>query len=234
MSERMPRGAAIVWVALISLLAAPALSSCTASGSGQATTAFVTPAPPFVTPAPPGSSEAGARDAVASDDPASHSAAESGATAADLAFMSAMVAHHEQAVELAELAPGRVEDPELAEFAGRILVVQAAEADTVSAWLDTRRSRGRANAEHEHEAMSGEISRSTFDRATTLDGAAFDDLFIAAMVPHHRGAVEMAEARLGERGEPAVTRWAREIATSQALEIDRLLEIEARLAGRGV
>jgi uncharacterized protein (DUF305 family) len=51
------------------------------------------------------------------------------------------------------------------------------------------------------------------------------------MVPHHRGALEMAEERLAEHGDATVARWARAIATLQALEIDRLLEIEARLHG---
>ncbi|MDQ2661050.1 MAG: DUF305 domain-containing protein [Actinomycetota bacterium] len=182
-----------------------------------------------MTPAPPGGSEAGSGEPAASGG-LSDAPDENGATAADLAFMGAMVLHHEQAVELAELAPGRVQDRELAEFADRILAVQRAEADAMRAWVDKRRTRDDANAEHGHGAMAGEISRSTFERAAALHGPAFDELFISAMVPHHRGAIEMAEARMAERGDAAVTRWARSIATSQALEIDRLLEIEARLA----
>lgn len=224
MTMRMPpRRGSITWFALIVVLGACAVSSCTPGDVDRTTTSFVTPAPP-------GGSEAGSRGPAASDGPASDTADESGATAADLAFMSAMVVHHEQAVELAELAPGRVQDRELAEFADRILAVQKAEAEAMRAWVDKRRSRGGASAGHDHGAMAGEISRSTFDRAASLQGPAFDELFIAAMVPHHRGAIEMAEARMAERGDPAVTRWARSIATSQALEIDRLLEIEARLA----
>ena len=135
-----------------------------------------------------------------------------------------------QAVELAELAPGRVADAELADLAGLIAVTQAAEAESMRGWLERRSSRDDAAAGHDHaESMAGAISRSTIDRAAGLDGAAFDRLFVSAMIPHHRGALEMAEERLAESGDPAVARWARAIATSQALEIDRMLEIEARL-----
>ena len=81
----------------------------------------------------------------------------------------------------------------------------------------------------ERRPRASEISRSTLDRAAELRGTAFDRLFIEAMVPHHRGAIEMAEERLAVPGDSAVSRWARAIATAQALEIDRLLEIEARL-----
>lgn len=179
---------------------------------------------PFVTPAPPGGSQSGGSA------PSVSPADDQDATAADVAFVAAMLAHHEQAVELAELAPGRVDDPELAGIAERIALVQAAEADQMRGWLQRRTTRDGATDAHDHTAgMPGEISRSTLDRAAELEGTAFDRLFVQAMVPHHRGAVEMAESRLAESGDPAVARWARAIATAQSLEIDRLLEIEARL-----
>jgi uncharacterized protein (DUF305 family) len=200
----------------LAVLLAVGTAGCTANPSTAASTAFVTPTPP-VDAESAGHAPAGART-------------DESATAADVAFVAAMVAHHEQAVELASLAPGRVADAELAELASRMAVVQAAEADAMRSWLDRRRSRDVSGAEHDQAtAMPGEISRSTMDRAAELEGAAFDRLFVQAMIPHHRGAIEMAEARLSEAGEPAVTRWARAIAASQALEIDRLREIGKRL-----
>lgn len=225
MTTRMPqRQGSITRFTLVVVLSTCAVSSCTTGDADPATDSFVTPAPP-------GGSGPRSGEPAVSDRPPSDGPDESGTTAADMAFMSAMVMHHEQAVELAELAPGRIQDRELSEFADRILAVQAAEADAMRVWVDKRRSRDGANVEHDHGVMEGEISRSTLERAASLQGPPFDELFIAAMVPHHRGAIEMAEARMAERGDPAVTRWARSIATSQALEIDRLLEIEARLAG---
>jgi uncharacterized protein (DUF305 family) len=212
----MPRRGVAVGAAVAAVLVTSALAACTAPDDTGSTTAFVTPTPP-------GGASATGRAAAP--------ATESETTTEDLAFIEAMIAHHEQAVELAELAPGRAADAELAELASRMRVVQAAEADAMRSWLDRRSSRDLPADDHGHaEAMRGEISPSTIDRAAGLEGAAFDELFIGAMMSHHRGAVEMAEARLAEAGDPAVARWARAIATSQSLEIDRLLEIEARLA----
>lgn len=214
MSERMPRRRVAVGAALVAVLATTGIAGCTVPGDEPPTTAFVTPSPP------------GGGSATDAAPPA-----EAETTAADLAFVEAMIAHHDQAVELAELAPGRAADAELAELASRMRAVQSAEADAMRSWLERRRTRDVPSDAHGHEeAMRGAISRSTIDRAAELDGAAFDELFIAAMVSHHRGAVEMAEARLAESGDAAVARWARAIATAQSLEIDRLLEIEARLA----
>ena len=213
------RGAAgpVVGVA-IAVLMAVGVSGCTGSAPDESGTAFVTPAPP------------GGTEPAGSARPDADDAGDGEATAADVAFIAAMVEHHEQAVELAELAPGRVADAELADLAGLIVLTQAAEAQSMRGWLERRTSRDDAAAGHDHaEWMAGAISRSTIDRAAGLDGAAFDRLFVSAMIPHHRGALEMSEERLAESGDPAVARWARAIATSQALEIDRMLEIEARL-----
>ena len=212
----MPRRGVTVGAALAAALVMSALVGCTTPDDAGPTTAFVTPSPPG------GGSATGGAAAPPT---------EAEATAADLAFIEAMIAHHEQAVELAGLAPDRAADAELADLASRMRAAQIAEADAMRSWLERRSAREQPADDHGHaEAMRGEISRSTIDRAAGLEGAAFDELFIAAMVSHHRGAVEMAEARLAEAGDPAVARWARAIATSQSLEIDRLLEIEARLA----
>jgi|SoiMethySBSTD1v2_1073268.scaffolds.fasta_scaffold830877_2 uncharacterized protein (DUF305 family) len=213
--RRRPLAAAPAAVAFVALVAG--VAGCTSDPGTAATT------PAFVTPAPPSGAESDGTDTGAPVD--------QDATAADVAFVAAMIVHHEQAVELAELAPGRVADAELADLAERIALVQADEAEQMRTWLGRRSTRDGAADDHGHaeDDMSGAISRSTLDRAAELQGAAFDRLFVEAMVPHHRGAIEMAEARLAERGDSAVTRWARAIATAQALEIDRLLEIEARL-----
>lgn len=211
----MPRPRAVLVTALCIVVAG--LSACTAAPAVPSEgTRFVTPAPPDGSSATPGDGSP---------------MPEQEATAADVAFIEAMIVHHEQAVELAGLAAGRAGDAELAELAARMRVTQAAEATAMRGWLDRRRTRDQESSEHDHAAaMRGEISRSTLDRAAQLEGAAFDELFLAAMVPHHRGAVEMSEARLAQPGDPAVARWARAIATAQSIEIDRMLEIEARLA----
>ncbi|WP_156401677.1 DUF305 domain-containing protein [Agromyces sp. Soil535] len=216
MTRRARGGGPRIARVAVALLIAVAGAGCTADpGTGTAAT--------FVTPSPPDGSERAT--GAPTGDPV-----DSEATAADVAFVATMVVHHEQAVELAELAPGRARDPEVAELAARMALVQEAEADAMRTWLERRDSRDDMGTGHDlAEGMAGEISSSTIDRAAELDGAAFDRLFVQAMIPHHRGAVEMAEARLAEAGDPAVTRWARAIATAQALEIDRLLEIEARL-----
>jgi uncharacterized protein (DUF305 family) len=193
------------------------IAACTSVPDPAPPTAFVTPS------APPGAESARS--------PAPGDADAEEPTAADITFVGAMIVHHEQAVELAELAVDRASDAEIVSLAEQMSLTQAAEASAMRSWLERRRVTGRDPDEaHDHEAaMHGEISRSTLDRAARVGGAAFDRLFVAAMVPHHLGAVRMAEDRLAEPGDPAVSRWARAIANAQWLEVDRLHEIESRL-----
>ena len=54
--------------------------------------------------------------------------------------------------------------------------------------------------------------------------------FIALMVPHHQGAVEMAKAEILHGTDPALKNIAQEIVAEQAIEIQYLQKIQARLA----
>lgn len=147
---------------------------------------------------------------------------------ADVEFVQSMIAHHAQAVILAGLADGRAADPELATFAQRIAQAQQAELDTMVTWLEQR---GFELDPHGHDAstMPGGISATTMERAEDATGPAFDALFIAAMIGHHQGALEMAQTRLDAGGSSSITRLAQSIIAGQQLEIERLAEIGARL-----
>ena len=62
--------------------------------------------------------------------------------------------------------------------------------------------------------------------------AAIDRAFIAAMIPHHEGAIEMAEMAL-ERGESDfVKSLAQEIIKAQKTEIDTLKRVDAEIADK--
>ncbi|WP_308799516.1 DUF305 domain-containing protein [Agromyces silvae] len=149
-------------------------------------------------------------------------------TEADAEWMAGMAEHHDQAVALARLAEGRAEDPEVLASAERIATAQAAEAAALRTWLD-RRGLGGHDTDHDAGGMPGEISATTFSRAEAATGAAFDRIFLDAMIRHHEGAVQMSEDRLAGAGDPAVSRWARTVAAGQSIEIDRLRGIAARL-----
>ncbi|WP_350349642.1 DUF305 domain-containing protein [Agromyces sp. G08B096] len=152
-------------------------------------------------------------------------------SAADAEWVAGMAEHHDQAVALAGLAVDRAADAEVIAAAARIAEAQAAEASALRGWLERRGAAG--PDAHADGAMPGEISAEAMDRARDAEGAEFDRLFVDLMVSHHEGAVVMCEERLEASGDAAVTRWARTIASAQAIEIDRLRELAARLDAAG-
>jgi len=56
---------------------------------------------------------------------------------ADVAFAQQMIPHHQQAVEMAQLAETRAESPEVKDLAADIEAAQDPEIETMTGWLDS-------------------------------------------------------------------------------------------------
>ena len=90
--------------------------------------------------------------------------ANTGFTQADIAFMQMMIVHHDQAVEMAALAPSRTNNPELLKIAGRITASQKDEMAFMRDWLAARGAPVAMN----HAGMSGHA----MDHGSTMKGMA--------------------------------------------------------------
>ena len=104
----------------------------------------------------------------------------------------------------------------------------------------------RTKSEHAHGAYRLSLTAMLLALAALLAGCGGDDgeseaggngtdrAFARAMIPHHEGAVDMAELaeRRGEHGE--LKRVANEIIASQRREIATLRRVDRQLAGAGV
>ncbi|WP_261554559.1 DUF305 domain-containing protein [Frankia tisae] len=55
--------------------------------------------------------------------------------AADITFAQKMIPHHRQAIEMAELAPSRAQNPQVSSLAQQIRAAQAPEIATMAGWL---------------------------------------------------------------------------------------------------
>jgi uncharacterized protein (DUF305 family) len=56
---------------------------------------------------------------------------------ADVAFAQGMIPHHEQAIEMSELADGRAQSAEVKELATAIKAAQGPEIQTMTNWLES-------------------------------------------------------------------------------------------------
>ncbi|MGI9002467.1 MAG: DUF305 domain-containing protein [Pseudonocardia sp.] len=144
---------------------------------------------------------------------------------ADVQFVQGMVPHHRQAVEMAALAAGRSQNPQVLDLAVRIGRAQEPEIATMTAWLQEWGVEG-GRGGMDHGGMSGMMTPAQMQQLRQASGVAFDRMFLQMMTEHHRGAVEMAERELGEGADPAAKQLAQTIIDTQQGEI---AEMEALL-----
>jgi uncharacterized protein (DUF305 family) len=203
-------------------LAALALAACT--GAGVAAQTSPRPQPQAAAPAP-----------SAHPDTASHVW-----TAADVHFMSGMIGHHAQAIEMARMAPTHGASPAVQTLAGRIINAQQDEIATMQNWL---RDRGQPVPEArpgpmkmnmngmEHEMlMPGMLTEAQMHQLDQARGADFDRLFLTFMIQHHSGAVQMVQQLFSSWGagqDETVFKFASDVNVDQTTEIARMQQMLA-------
>jgi uncharacterized protein (DUF305 family) len=155
-------------------------------------------------------------------------------TAADTAFMQDMIAHHQQALDMAGLVADRTERDDLPLLAERIIESQEAEIELIEEWLTDRDEEipDEAADHGDHEGMPGMATADQLDELEAADGAAFDRLFLELMIAHHQGAVTMVTDLYADGGglEPAADGLARGIEADQNIEIGRMQELLASMS----
>ena len=149
-------------------------------------------------------------------------------TDADVAFIHGMIAHHEQALEMAAMVEERAGRDDLPQFAERIDVSQRDEIVQLEAWLTAR---GEEHVAHD-EVMPGMLTDAEFAQLEAASGTRFDELFLQYMIRHHEGAVAMVEGLLtgGAGGqEPSLFQLAQHIELDQQVEIARMKQLLTEL-----
>lgn len=164
--------------------------------------------------------------------------AQSSYTASDVAFMQAMIVHHQQALDMAVLVKDRTNTEDLVSIAGRIEGSQADEISFMKTWLKERDEpvedpKIAGHAEHLHHMMKGMASPEAMKALAAAKGTEFDRQFLTLMIAHHEGAVDMVEKLFDEEGtaaDPVLYRFVSDVENEQTGEIKRMDKVLARLS----
>lgn len=151
-----------------------------------------------------------------------------GAADADVMFAQMMIPHHEQAIELADIAldPTVEAGDEVRALATRIKGAQDPEVAMMTSMLDSWSEPLYMDEGMNHSSMmSGMVSSYEMERLGTLRGTEFDAAWLAAMIAHHEGAIDMAEEVLASGEDPATAELAQQIIDGQTAEIDRMTSL---------
>jgi uncharacterized protein (DUF305 family) len=153
-------------------------------------------------------------------------------SAADVEFAQMMVAHHQQAVQLATLAETRAADAEVRALAGKVKAAQQPEITMMSGWLTGWGQPSAQASGHDMAgmgAMPGLLSEQEVAQLTAAQGVDFDRMFARMMIAHHDGAIQMANTVLAGTTNTQVKALAQGIASAQTAEVDQLQKILDRL-----
>lgn len=156
-------------------------------------------------------------------------AATTGSTAAaalndaDIAFAQGMIAHHEQAIEMAEIAldPEVGAGPDVIDLATRIKGAQDPEVDLMTGWLTAAGKPVAMDTSEGHDmsTMDGMMTAEQMDTMAAMTGPDFDQMWLEMMIAHHEGAVSQSEAVKAEGANAEVRTLADQVITAQQAEI---------------
>jgi uncharacterized protein (DUF305 family) len=145
---------------------------------------------------------------------------------ADVEFAQRMIVHHEQAIEMAEIAqePARKAGAEVIALAGRIEAGQDPEIERMIGWLRSWGAPDQMDTSggHDMSEMAGMMSAEDMDSLDAMAGTEFDDMWLTMMVEHHEGAIEMATDIQAEGTNGDVETLAGQIVAAQQAEVDEM------------
>lgn len=168
---------------------------------------------------------------------------------ADIAFATAMIPHHVQAVTMSKLATSQANSPQLKDLASRIQAAQQPEIDQMTgmlrAWnapVPNTNASGMGDMDHggsqggmpgmDHGSgggMPGMMSSAQMQQLGQAHGAAFDKIFLQMMIGHHQGAITMSKTQLADGQNPDAKALARRIIDAQQREITEMQNMLSKL-----
>ena len=112
----------------------------------------------------------------------------------DKMFIANMIAHHQGAVDMANLALTSAKHQELKDMANTIITAQTKEISDMQSWQTAwgyPASSGSMMEDHSAMGMMNDMAGMT-DKLKGLSGDAFDKAFLSSMIEHHQSAINMA------------------------------------------
>lgn len=142
----------------------------------------------------------------------------------DRLFVANMIAHHQGAVDMANVALTNASHKEVKDLANAIVSAQTSEITSMSAWQSSwgyPASSGPAMTDHSAMMMmdtNGGMMTAIMDKT----GEAFDKAFLEQMIMHHQSAINMAATGKANAKHQELKDLTVAIVTAQTKEIEQM------------
>ena len=143
---------------------------------------------------------------------------------ADLGFVQGMIPHHQGAIDMAKIEQQYGKDAQMRALAQRIIDAQTKEIAYMQQWLTANQANQPTAANAAAIAQAYQASNQTNHDAMMrgIMAADPDVAFAQGMIPHHQGAIDMANVELQYGTNRDIRQLARQIKDAQAPEIQQM------------
>lgn len=148
-------------------------------------------------------------------------------TGADMMFLQMMIPHHQQAIDISNLALKSSQDKELLALAKIIARDQAAEIVQMKAWL--KAAGASEDMGHEMHNMGGMLGDTELSALNAATGKEFDILWLKGMTDHHDGAIHMTQM-IEDAKNAEIKAFGEKVIKDQSAQIAQMKEMLARLS----
>ena len=147
---------------------------------------------------------------------------------ADIMFLQMMIPHHQQAVDISELALKKSKDAELLALATSIREGQAEEILLMTQWLKDA-GEGLDMGHSMHDQMGGMLDEAELAALQSATGATFDRLWLQGMTGHHDGALHMTQM-IEDATNETIKKFGQEIVSMQSSQIKQMKVMLQRIS----
>jgi uncharacterized protein (DUF305 family) len=145
---------------------------------------------------------------------------------ADVMFLQMMIPHHQQAVDISNLALTKSKDAELLALAKKIATDQALEITQMKAWL--KNAGAGEDMGHSMSGMGGMLSDAQLANLEKVTGAEFDKAWLFGMVGHHDGAIHMTNM-INDSQNPEIKKFGEAIVKNQTEQVTQMNAMLSRI-----
>ena len=142
----------------------------------------------------------------------------------DLQFLDTMTVHHQVAIDMAKMCQGKAQHPELLTSANNIAAAQQEETAKMKQWRDDWFAGQPSAMNAEMDGMKESMKDMDMNELGSLTGNTFDLEFLRQMIPHHTGALLMANTAFQKAEKNETKMLATDILKTQSAEIRQMQE----------
>ncbi len=142
-------------------------------------------------------------------------------------FLAMMVVHHEGAVDMARAELEAGTDPQVKALARRVIAAQQREISQMRGWYRSLYGEDVPPLDEQDMGMAGMMGMSGMSPDAITGAANPDQEFLRMMIPHHAGALMMADMVLNGTPDADVRKLAETIIADQAAEIAEMQEMRS-------